>query len=77
MQFAILLHKDVNGNIPCGHLKRKKTCRSFDANRRSVYAIYRIGSGHQGLERFLILMIHPPPVHEKITEELGINYVME
>lgn len=51
--------------------KKKNKCRSFDVNRRSVYAMRRIGNGHEGLKRFLMLMNHPPPMHEKTYRKIG------
>ena len=64
----------VNGNIPSGHLEKKKKCRSFDVNRRSFYAMRRIGNGHVGLKRFLMLMNHPPPMHEKNYRNIGYTF---
>ena len=73
MLFVILV-KGVNGNIPSGHLKKKKKCRSVDVNRRSCYGMRRIGNGNVGLKRFLMLMNHPPPMHEKNYRKIGYKF---
>ena len=54
--------------------RKKKKCRSFDVNRRSFYAMRRIGNGHVGLKRFLMLMNHPPPMHEKNYRNIGYKF---
>ena len=54
--------------------KKKKKCKSFDVNRRSFYAMRRIGNGHVGLKRFLMLMNHPPPMHEKNYRKIGYKF---
>ena len=53
--------------------KKKKKCRSFDVNRRSSDAMRRIGNGHVVLKRFLKLMNHPPPMHEKNYRKIGFK----
>ena len=54
--------------------KKKKKCRSFDVNRRSFYAMRRIGNGHVGLKRFLMLLNHPPPMNEKNYRKIGYKF---
>ena len=49
----------------CFWTTKIKTVGSFDINRRIYYSMQRIGNGYEGLERFLTLMNHPPPVTEK------------
>ena len=53
--------------------KNKKKCRSFDVIKRSFYAMRRIGNGHVGLKRFLMLMNHPPP-HEKHYRKIWYKF---
>ena len=54
--------------------KKKKKCRSFDVNRRSFYAMRRIGNGHVGQKRFLMLMNHPLPMNEKNYRKIGYKF---
>ena len=34
----------------------------------------RIGNGHVGLKRFLMLMNHPPPMNEKNYQKIGYTF---
>ena len=47
--------------------------RSFDVNPRTVYSIRRLGKGYAGLETFLFLMNHPPPMSEKSYRETNVK----
>ena len=49
----------------------KKQSRHYDVNRRTCYAMRRVGSGYSG--KFLMLMNHPPPMTEKHYRK--INYM--
>lgn len=39
--------------------------RSYDINKRSVYAFRRLGKGYAGMKKFLVLMNLPPPMTKK------------
>ena len=45
--------------------KRIDKKRSYDINKRSVYAFRRLGKGYAGIKKFLILMNLPPPMTKK------------
>ena len=44
----------------------KKQSRHYDVNRRTCYAMRRVGNGYSGMKKFLMLMNHPPPMTEKL-----------
>ena len=54
MQFVILVKRTVNLKT-FWTSKKKGKARNFDVNRHSFYATRRIGNGHQGLNRILML----------------------
>ena len=39
--------------------------RSYDINKRSVYAFRRLGKGYAGMKTFLTIMNLPPPMTKK------------
>ena len=39
-----------------------------------LYKMLIIGNGHVGLARFLMLMNHPHPMHEKNYRKIGYNF---
>ena len=45
-------------------INTKKTRQSYQINRRSFYAVRRIGGGYEQLKRFCYLMNLPPPLSE-------------
>jgi hypothetical protein len=40
--------------------KKPKSVRSFDIDKRIIYAIRRLGKGYAGIQKFLVLMNLPP-----------------
>ena len=54
MRFVIMAKRTAN-LITFRPSQKKAKARYFDVNRRSSYAMSRIGKGHKGLKRFLML----------------------
>ena len=44
--------------------------RSYDINRRSVYAFRRLGKGYAGMKTFLTTMNLPSPITKKTIQKL-------
>ena len=42
--------------------KKAEKMRSYDINKRSVYAFRRLGKGYAGMKTFLTIMNLPPPM---------------
>ena len=42
--------------------KKAEKMRSYDINKRSVYAFRRLGKGYAGIKTFLTIMNLPPPM---------------
>ena len=45
--------------------KKAEKMRSYDINKRSVYAFRRLGKGYAGMKTFLTIMNLPPPMTKK------------
>jgi len=52
-------------NISFWTSKKIAKKRSYDINKRCVYAFRRLGKGYAGIKKFLILMNLPPPMTKK------------
>ena len=69
MLFVILV-KSVNGNIPSGHLKKRNVKVLMSIDGRFMQCVELV----MGLERFLMLMNHPPPMHERSYRKIGYKF---
>ena len=50
----------------------KKVNKSFDMNKRLVYAMRSIGQGHASMKRFCSLMNMPPPMQLKAYPDCNL-----
>ena len=51
-----------------------KKSKMFDINYKTVYSMRRCGKGYQGLQKFLALINHPPPMTEKNYRMINLKF---